>query len=195
MIDALEPTPTPALTFKRMVGPVAQIKAIVSVVMNVTIPQIDGRNRCRTIVRARQAVGYLARTVHGLSYPAIGRAMGKDHTTIMHGEEIIRREIGRDEVFAAQIETMRHLVEEEMDRLRTRRLNRKITDAATLPLRITTTQVLDLAGISQPTLAKRIAAGDMPRSVDKGVEYLYDRDAVLKALGLLAAPVQEAVTW
>lgn len=54
-----------------------------------------------------------------------------------------------------------------------------------LPPRLQQPQVLALAGYSVSTLRNRIAAGRMPKPVDRGKHGgIYDRDAVLKALGL-----------
>ena len=54
-----------------------------------------------------------------------------------------------------------------------------------LPPRLHQPQVLALAGYSVATLRKRQAAGRMPMPVDRGGRGgIYDRDAVLKALGL-----------
>ena len=56
----------------------------VSAETGIPAKQIRGRCRKAHIVRARQIVMYEARQL-GLSYPQIARAMGKDHTTIIHG--------------------------------------------------------------------------------------------------------------
>ena len=54
--------------------------------------EIDGNGRARQISRARQWVMFEVRE-RGFSYPEIGKAMGRDHTTIISGcvEERIRR--------------------------------------------------------------------------------------------------------
>lgn len=54
-----------------------------------------------------------------------------------------------------------------------------------LPRRLTTSEVCSLARYSSVTLWRRIKAGEMPRPVDEGRQALFDRDAVLKALGML----------
>lgn len=60
----------------------------------------------------------------------------------------------------------------------------------TYPPRITTSEVLQLARYGVKKLWKNRRAGLMPDPVDRGREDLFDRDAVLKALGMLqdAAP-------
>src|SRR5262245_58488259 len=56
------------------------------------------------------------------------------------------------------------------------------TDA--LPLRLTTDEVCDLARFGEVTLWRRIRDGKMPRPVDRARQHLFDRDAVLRALGM-----------
>lgn len=60
-----------------------------------------------------------------------------------------------------------------------------ITDPSSLPPRIATPTVLDLAGYGRSTLRNRQRARLMPEPIDRGGRGgIYDRDAVLKALGL-----------
>lgn len=61
----------------------------------------------------------------------------------------------------------------------------------TLPARLPLPQVLELAGYGRTTLRARQYAGKMPWPIDRGGRGgIYDRDAVLKALGIAqdAAP-------
>lgn len=53
-----------------------------------------------------------------------------------------------------------------------------------LPPRIPTSTVLKLAGYSRNVLKQRIKEGRMPKHVDKGKSLLFNRDEVLKHLGL-----------
>ena len=50
----------------------------------VTVADIKGRSRLGPVVAARQDV-FLALREAGWSFPRIGRAMGRDHSTVMHG--------------------------------------------------------------------------------------------------------------
>jgi hypothetical protein len=56
-------------------------------------------------------------------------------------------------------------------------------DPAKLPLRLMRSEVCALARISPERLRRKIRAGTMPKPVDRGREDLFDRDAVLEALG------------
>lgn len=65
-------------------------------------------------------------------------------------------------------------------------------DLSDLPHRISTGQVLALAGYGRGTLTARIASGAMPKHEDRGRDGLiFNRDAVLSALGLIV-PTQSA---
>lgn len=72
------------------VGPVMQISEEVAAATGVPIRSILGRDRDAKTAEARQLVMFLARRA-GLSFPAIGYAMNRDHTTIKHGVEAEQR--------------------------------------------------------------------------------------------------------
>lgn len=52
------------------------------------------------------------------------------------------------------------------------------------PMRLTTRQVCEIAGFSEETLRRRIKAGRMPTRIDRARQNLFDRDEVLRALGM-----------
>lgn len=54
-----------------------------------------------------------------------------------------------------------------------------------IPSRITTSEVLQLARYGVKKLWRNRRAGTMPNPIDRGKEALFDRDAVLKALGMI----------
>lgn len=62
----------------------SDIEAAVGARFGVTPPQMHSARRSRTIALARNLVMYFARQHTRLSYPEIGRFMGKDHTTVLH---------------------------------------------------------------------------------------------------------------
>ena len=59
-----------------------------------------------------------------------------------------------------------------------------------LPSRLYTSEVVRLARYSVTTLWRKRRRGEMPAPIDQGEEAIFDRDAVLKALGMIhdAAP-------
>ena len=61
-----------------------------------TIDDLCGPSRSRTLVVARQVAMYLCRELTDLSFPKVGQAFGgRDHTTVMHAERKIRKEIAQ----------------------------------------------------------------------------------------------------
>jgi hypothetical protein len=64
---------------------------------------------CRTadLVRPRQIAMYLCAVVTGYSLPAIGRFMKRDHTTVLHGRDKIRRLMIADVELAERVEALR----------------------------------------------------------------------------------------
>ncbi len=64
-------------------------------------------SRLKPVVTARQVACYIIKDrVTDLSYPAIGRLFGRDHTTIMHGVARIRDRIAQDLALVQRIETV-----------------------------------------------------------------------------------------
>jgi hypothetical protein len=72
-----------------------------------------------------------------------------------------------------------------------------LLDTNTLPLRLTTKEVCQIARFGPATLAARIKVGRMPASIDQARTKIFDRDAVLAALGIgrAAAPVEPVQGW
>jgi chromosomal replication initiator protein len=63
----------------------AIIMAATAEYFSVTMEELQGSNRSRTLVNARQIAMYLCRELTELSLPRIGQSFGgKDHTTVMH---------------------------------------------------------------------------------------------------------------
>ena len=63
----------------------AIIMAATAEYFSVTMEELQGSNRSRTLVNARQIAMYLCRELTELSLPRIGTSFGgKDHTTVMH---------------------------------------------------------------------------------------------------------------
>lgn len=61
-----------------------------------TVEQLCGPSRSREVVKGRHVAMYVLRDALGLSYPAIGRALGgRDHTTVLRAVGQMRRSISR----------------------------------------------------------------------------------------------------
>ena len=69
----------------------AQIMGACASYFGVSIEELCGASRSRTLVTARQISMYLCRELTDLSLPKIGQAFGgRDHTTVMHADRKIR---------------------------------------------------------------------------------------------------------
>ncbi|MFH1188959.1 MAG: chromosomal replication initiator protein DnaA, partial [bacterium] len=77
---------------------------------------IDGesiyeKTRRREVVRPRQIIMYILREDFNISYPTIGTKLGgRDHTTVIHSCEKIKREIGVDTTLSKEIQSIRTLL-------------------------------------------------------------------------------------
>ncbi|PIT91135.1 chromosomal replication initiator protein DnaA, partial [Candidatus Kaiserbacteria bacterium CG10_big_fil_rev_8_21_14_0_10_49_17] len=69
------------------------------------------KTRRREVVRPRQVIMYVLREDFGVSYPAIGSKLGgRDHTTVIHSCEKIKREIVDDLELSKEIQDIRTLL-------------------------------------------------------------------------------------
>jgi len=68
-------------------------------------------SRKKEIVRPRQVAMYLLREDLKCSFPSIGRRLGgKDHTTVMHSCDKIKKELRKDENLRGEIELIRQFI-------------------------------------------------------------------------------------
>ncbi|KND46877.1 MAG: chromosomal replication initiator protein DnaA [Parcubacteria bacterium C7867-004] len=69
------------------------------------------KTRRREVVRPRQVIMYLLREDFSVSYPTIGSKLGgRDHTTVIHSCEKVKREILVDQELAKEIQDIRTLL-------------------------------------------------------------------------------------
>jgi chromosomal replication initiator protein len=69
------------------------------------------KTRRREVVRPRQVIMYILREDFSISYPTIGTKLGgRDHTTVIHSCEKIKREIVVDNDLAKEIQNIRTLL-------------------------------------------------------------------------------------
>ncbi|MDD3531645.1 MAG: chromosomal replication initiator protein DnaA [Candidatus Pacebacteria bacterium] len=69
------------------------------------------KTRRREVVRPRQVIMYLLREDFNISYPTIGTKLGgRDHTTVIHSCEKIKREVVVDTDLAKEIQNIRTLL-------------------------------------------------------------------------------------
>ncbi|MGH9165941.1 MAG: helix-turn-helix domain-containing protein [Acidimicrobiales bacterium] len=84
-----------------------QIIAAVAAAFGIAPEQLLATGRTRHVVDARQVAMYVLREVRGLSYPAIGAAVGgRDHTTVMHGVERVRARMAEQPALRRGVERL-----------------------------------------------------------------------------------------
>jgi len=72
---------------------------------------IPDKTRKKEVVRPRQIAIYIMRERFSVSYPTIGEKLGnRDHTTMIHSYEKIKRELLNDQLLAQQIEQINAMI-------------------------------------------------------------------------------------
>lgn len=171
-----------------------QVAHIAAAIFGVSVENICSRYRGPEMVRVRNACYLAVRQVRGHSYPMIGRAFSRDHSTVMHGIDRCKQFMASDPDYAEKVSAL--LTESNALRLSQAQMPpRNVVDSGLLPARIYASQVCDLGGFSRDTLRNRIAKGTMPRPVDTGREQIFLRDEVLQALKIGQRQEEVAASW
>ncbi len=90
---------------------IEDVKRRVAEYFAIPISDLESASRKRAVVRARQAAMFVARDLTGRSYPEIARRFGsRDHTTVIHGCDKIRRLSETDPEVAAAIEALKRSI-------------------------------------------------------------------------------------
>ena len=90
---------------------VEDVKRKVAAHFGIPISDLESASRKRAVVRPRQMAMLVARDLTGRSYPEIARRFGsRDHTTVIHGCEKIRRLSEADPEVAAEIEALKQSI-------------------------------------------------------------------------------------
>jgi len=87
---------------------IADIQRLVAARMGVTL--CDLLSDRQAPARSRQIAMWLARTTTTASFPAIGRAFGRDHTTVMQACRRVDGLMAADREFAGVVEGLRRSV-------------------------------------------------------------------------------------
>ena len=74
---------------------------------NITTERILGSAKTKDVVVPRQVAMYLIREKTDLSFPEIGRFMGRDHTTVLHAINKTQVQIEKDESFSAALSDLK----------------------------------------------------------------------------------------
>lgn len=96
--------PTKTVSVKHIVSKVAEFYGIDE-------ESIYEKTRRREVVRPRQVIMYILREDFSVSYPTIGSKLGgRDHTTVIHSCEKVKREVIEDMELAKEISDIRGLL-------------------------------------------------------------------------------------
>ena len=83
------------------------IKRHVASIYNLQVSDLESHSRKRNVVRPRQLAMYIARKLTDQSYPQIARRFGpRDHTTILHGVNLIAGMVANNPEFAAEVSAL-----------------------------------------------------------------------------------------
>ncbi|NOR63276.1 MAG: hypothetical protein GQ535_12390 [Rhodobacteraceae bacterium] len=82
---------------------ISDIIAAVGAHYGIAKTDIESDRREASLVHARHVSFWLAKELTLLSYPQIGMAMHRDHTTVMHGFQTIETKRGADDVLQADL--------------------------------------------------------------------------------------------
>lgn len=96
--------PTKQVSVKHVVSKIAEFYGIEE-------ESIYEKTRRREVVRPRQVIMYILREDFSVSYPTIGTKLGgRDHTTVIHSCEKVKREIVEDPELAKEIQDIRTIL-------------------------------------------------------------------------------------
>ncbi|MBI4117994.1 MAG: chromosomal replication initiator protein DnaA [Parcubacteria group bacterium] len=89
---------------------VDDVVGIVSGFYNIEKGVIYEKTRRKEVVRPRQIIMFLLREDFGISFPTIGQKLGgRDHTTVIHSCEKVKRDIAMDVVLSQDLEQIRSM--------------------------------------------------------------------------------------
>jgi len=105
--DAKQILRTAAGSAKKAIS-VPEVVKIIANFYSTEEASIYEKTRRKEVVRPRQVIMYLLREDFHISFPAIGEKMGgRDHTTVIHSCEKIKRELLSDSVLSQEINQIR----------------------------------------------------------------------------------------
>lgn len=84
-----------------------QVLAATATYHQMSMDDLLSKSRTKEVVRARQVAMYLAREETDSSLPQIGEALGRNHSTILHGYKKIASEIPLDDALRHELSAIR----------------------------------------------------------------------------------------
>nr|WP_252199885.1 chromosomal replication initiator protein DnaA [Brevibacterium sp. RIT 803] len=105
--DFITQDDTPAITAADIMGQTAAY-------FSLTLDDLCGTSRSRTLTTARQIAMYLCRELTELSLPKIGQAFGgRDHTTVMHANKKIRTQMAERRAVYTQVTELTNRIKQQ----------------------------------------------------------------------------------
>ncbi|WP_169250777.1 chromosomal replication initiator protein DnaA [Brevibacterium sp. 'Marine'] len=105
--DFITPDDTPAVSAADIMGQTAAY-------FSLTLDDLCGTSRSRTLTTARQIAMYLCRELTDLSLPKIGQAFGgRDHTTVMHANKKIRTQMAERRAVYTQVTELTNRIKQQ----------------------------------------------------------------------------------
>lgn len=90
---------------------IPDIVKIISDYYSITEDFIYNKTRRKDIIKPRQIIMYLLREDYDISYPSIGEKLGgRDHTTVIHSYEKVKKDMAQDPKLAKEIEELRNML-------------------------------------------------------------------------------------
>lgn len=90
---------------------IGEIIKNVSNFYNIDEKSIYQKTRKKEIVRPRQLIMYILREDFNVSYPSIGEKLGgRDHTTVIHSYEKVKKEVGENGLLSQELEQIRSML-------------------------------------------------------------------------------------
>jgi chromosomal replication initiation ATPase DnaA len=95
----------------------ALVLSEVSLQMHMPAPVILADRKTQRVIFVRQLAMYISRRVAGLSYPVIGAFFKRDHSTVIHAENLIAVRIDSEPAFAHTVDKLCAAIRTRADRM------------------------------------------------------------------------------
>ncbi len=95
----------------RRSAPVEEIIKIITEFYGIEEEEVYKKTRKKEVVKPRQIIMYILREDYNIPYPTIGQKLGgRDHTTVIHSYEKIKKELEVDSVLSQEIHQIRSML-------------------------------------------------------------------------------------
>ncbi len=92
-------------------APIEDIIRIITDFYNIEEENVYKKTRKKEVVKPRQIIMYILREDYNIAYPTIGQKLGgRDHTTVIHSYEKIKKELETDSVLSQEIHQIRNML-------------------------------------------------------------------------------------